>query len=88
MTKYDIEKLEQCADRAETFVKFMKGGNDMARPKTGKVKHALNIRLDDDLMQQIEACRAKLEADGLKLSLAAVVRHLIEKGIKNHDKNS
>lgn len=83
VTEYDIEKLKHCADKAEQFLTFMKGGNSMARPKTDKISHALNIRVDDELMQRIEAARKRLEAEGLKLSLAAVVRHLLEKGLND-----
>lgn len=82
VTEYDIERLKQCADKAERFLTFMKGGNDMARPKTNKINHALNIRIDDELMQQIKAVSNKLESEGFKLSLAAVVRRLLMKGVE------
>jgi len=83
VAEYDIKGLEQCADRAERFLTFMKGGSDMARPKTNKISHALNIRIDDELMQQIKAVSDKLEAEGLKLPLAAVVRRLLVKGVEH-----
>jgi hypothetical protein len=83
VTEYDIEKLKQCADKAEQFLTFMKGGNSMARPKTDKISHALNIRIDDELMQQIKAVSDKLESEGLKLPLAAVVRRLLVKGVEH-----
>jgi len=86
VAEYDIEDLEQCANKAERFLTFLKGGSDMARPKTNKISHALNIRIDDELMQQIKAVSDKLAAEGLKLPLAAVVRRLLVKGVEYANK--
>lgn len=54
---------------------------NMARTKKNEITHALNIRVNDELMQKIKAAADALKAHGLDLTMAAVVRHLIEKGL-------
>ena len=71
---------------AEEWLSVLKNtleAEKMARTKKNEITHALNIRVNDDLMLKIQAAADALKTQGFDLSMAAVVRHLIEKGLKD-----
>ena len=76
------------ADEWLSVLKNTLEAEKMARTKKNEITHALNIRVNDELMKKIQAAADALKAQGLDLTMAAVVRHLIEKGLaENGGKN-
>lgn len=70
------------ADEWLSVLKNSLEAENMARTKNNEITHhALNIRVNDELMKKIQAAADALKAQGLDLTMAAVVRHLIEKGL-------
>lgn len=69
------------ADEWLSVLKNTLEAENMARTKKNEMAHALNIRVNDELMQKIKAAADVLKAQGFDLTMAAVVRHLIEKGL-------
>ena len=76
------------ADEWLSVLKNTLEAENMTRTKKNEIAHALNIRVNDELMQKIKAAADVLKAQGFDLTMAAVVRHLIEKGLaENGGKN-
>jgi len=88
IAKDNPELIDHSAASAEAWTETIKEIEQMnARPKELDDSIPVNIRIPQEMIDRVDEVGQDLKSQGLAMSRAAVIRYLIENGLKAHEAN-